>query len=274
MNEPRGHLIDIELFTNTAQIRADMQWLLTQAPLLSPHQFPMLPKTLWSNVPLPIPKPYSGPKRIGFYYQWLLTELINHHPQLRLEAEEIQVNEAGKTRGAIDFLIENQGHLEHWEVAVKFYLAYENRWLGPNAKDALDIKVTRMLDHQLALSSHPSFRQQYPHWQPTQKRLLVQGRLYRHYGYNIGLPDWSPVSTESIGGWWCWPEALPTDRAFGILARDQWLSLPPFSDLPKVAANTLNEITRAHHLLDETQTPWFVVPKGWPNNVPPLPPMA
>ncbi|GAL05455.1 hypothetical protein JCM19237_545 [Photobacterium aphoticum] len=37
------------------------------------------------------------------------------------------------------------GELEHWEVAIKFYLAWEQQWPGPNAKDNLDKKAQRML---------------------------------------------------------------------------------------------------------------------------------
>ncbi|WP_051415824.1 hypothetical protein [Salinivibrio socompensis] len=88
------------LFANREQIQADIKWLQRQFPLLSAEQFSLVPHELFSTVSVSAPKPYAGPKRIGFYYQWLLTELIHHHPQLRLEAEEIQVNESGKTRGA------------------------------------------------------------------------------------------------------------------------------------------------------------------------------
>ncbi len=264
----RSHHSPDTLFANREQIQADIKWLQRQFPLLSSEQFSLVPHGLFSAVSVSASKPYAGPRRIGFYYQWLLTELIHHHPHLRLEAEEIQVNEAGKTRGVIDFLIEYQGQLEHWEVAVKFYLAHQNRWLGPNAKDALDIKVARMIDHQLALSSHPSFCQQFPHWRPTQKRLMVQGRLYRHYSQDTDLPDWPPVNAASVGGWWCWPDELPTDREFAMLARDQWLSLPEFGELPPIVPGSLGNIDRTCHLLDNTQTPWFVVPNTWPNNAP------
>ncbi|OOE77008.1 DUF1853 family protein [Salinivibrio sp. ML290] len=260
------------LFSNQDQINADFSWLQNQFSLLSDKHFPVVPHHLWQHKLLPSPSPYKGPKRIGFYYQWLLTQLIDCHPHLGLEAEEIQINEGGKTRGAIDFLVRYQGQLEHWEVAVKFYLAHDNRWLGPNAKDALDIKVARMLDHQLALSSHPSFCQQYPHWQPSEKRLMVQGRLYRHYHHGEQpLPEWPPVNHDSIGGWWCWPDALPTDREFAVLARDQWLSLPAFADLPKLERASLDELSRTCHLLDDSLTPWFVVPRDWPETIPALP---
>jgi hypothetical protein len=48
--------------------------------------------------------------------------------------------------------------VEHWEVAVKFYLLLGDRetwqcWVGPNQRDRLDKKVNRMRDHQLTLSA-------------------------------------------------------------------------------------------------------------------------
>ena len=46
----------------------------------------------------------------------------------------------------------------HLEVAVKFYLAERpstswSDWIGPNRKDRLDIKLARMMQHQLPLAS-------------------------------------------------------------------------------------------------------------------------
>jgi len=87
---------------------------------------------------------------------------MTHHPDLELLARNLQIFEDKRTLGAFDFLIRlATGQVEHWEVAVKFYLldghvdVFEH-WMGPNRRDRLDIKVTRMAQHQLPLSSHPS----------------------------------------------------------------------------------------------------------------------
>ena len=47
--------------------------------------------------------------------------------------------------------------VEHWEVAVKFYLQHSRHekwssWIGPGQRDRLDLKLGRMIDHQLPLS--------------------------------------------------------------------------------------------------------------------------
>lgn len=109
---------------------------------------------------LPCIAPYTGNRRLGFYYQWLWQQLIISHPHYELMEEEVQLNWHKQTVGSIDFLVKNlrTDEIEHWEVAIKFYLAYNNSWPGPNAKDNLDKKASRMIEHQLTLSEHDAFK--------------------------------------------------------------------------------------------------------------------
>ncbi|WP_077675337.1 DUF1853 family protein [Salinivibrio proteolyticus] len=258
------------LFARRQQIAKDMAWIRSQPPLLSSADFPMVNTSTWQVADNTLADmSYHGPHRIGFYYQWLLGNLIAQQPHLNVVAEEIQINDAGKTVGAVDFLIENGDQLEHWEVAVKFYLAHQGRWLGPNAKDALDIKAARMMNHQLAMSNHPRFLADHPQWRPQKKRLCIHGRLYQPFHQNAPLPDAPCVNLDCITGWWCWPDALPQDRRYASLSRDQWLSIPDFHTLPRFDTAALASLTRTCHLVDEYLTPWFVVTPDWPQTQPP-----
>ncbi|GAL36185.1 hypothetical protein JCM19240_1627 [Vibrio maritimus] len=106
---------------------------------------------------------YQGNPRLGFLYQELCRRLFECSDNHGVFAEEIQLQQDGRTLGAIDFLIEkpDQQQLEHWEVAIKFYLLKDGLWYGPNAKDRLDKKLNRMLEHQLKMSGTPAFKAQY-----------------------------------------------------------------------------------------------------------------
>ncbi|MDX1268088.1 MAG: DUF1853 family protein, partial [Oceanisphaera sp.] len=88
------------------------------------------------------------------------------HSRFQLLAHNWQQVIDGTTVGAFDFIVWDQQsqRIEHWELAVKFYLisnpneAYE-RACGINTRDKLRHKVEHMLQHQLKLSQQPQIRE-------------------------------------------------------------------------------------------------------------------
>ncbi|MEJ2762672.1 DUF1853 family protein [Photobacterium sp. MCCC 1A19761] len=213
---------------------------------------------------LPEVASYTGNRRLGFYYQWLWQQLIDAHPRYRLLAEEVQLTWQKQTLGAIDFLVEDcqTGTIEHWEVAIKFYLAFQHQWPGPNAKDNLDKKTNRMLDHQLQLSDHPAFLEQLApqYGAPRIKRLLMQGRLfYPHHGQDTGSS--LTVNPHALTGTWCYPEHA---AALGLkpIDKTQWINPPNYNALEiRLDADTITTPTQA---IAPDQQVWFVMPQDWP----------
>ncbi|KOO09774.1 type II citrate synthase, partial [Vibrio xuii] len=119
---------------------------------------------------------YAGNPRLGFLYQYLCTELITESGLYSVVLDEAQINhDNGQTLGAIDLVLKNHesGQLEHWEVAIKFYLLHQGTWFGPNAYDQLDKKLARMLTHQLKMSSSAPFKNQYPNLDNLTEHLLL-----------------------------------------------------------------------------------------------------
>jgi hypothetical protein len=100
----------------------------------------------------------QGNWRVGIQLECLINFWLEHHPNYALIARNLQVYEGKQTLGAFDYIVRhNHGRIEHWEVAVKFYLRSTTAttwpsWVGPNRRDRLDIKLARMRDHQLPLS--------------------------------------------------------------------------------------------------------------------------
>lgn len=102
-------------------------------------------------------------RRLGLYCEALLAYYFEHAHKhqvstWRLLARNVQAHHQGHTLGELDYVIEDDmQHVVHVELAVKFYLQVENGsgnwadWVGPNAVDRLDIKLHRMLEHQLTL---------------------------------------------------------------------------------------------------------------------------
>ncbi|SMY15016.1 DUF1853 family protein [Photobacterium aquimaris] len=205
---------------------------------------------------------YHGNTRLGFYYQWLWQQLIIHHPDYSLIGEEIQL-QSQQTVGALDFLVHNHcsDEIEHWEVAIKFYLSFEHQWPGPNAKDNLDKKVNRMVDHQLQLTDHPAFQYlNYPY--PTQRRLIMQGRLFDAWPDSHSGSD-MPINSTSLKGRWCYCSQATT-LDLKILKKRQWIAPPLFSQL--ITSLNIAEIDVPTQAIDQDNQVWFIVPDHWPQH--------
>ncbi|KKD01240.1 hypothetical protein KY46_04435 [Photobacterium halotolerans] len=213
---------------------------------------------------IPADAHYDGNQRLGFYYQWLWQQLINHHPDFELVGEEIQLHEAKRTLGAIDFLVFNKqsNQLEHWEVAIKFYLAYQQRWLGPNSADNLDNKINKMIQHQLAMTQHQAYKDQYAKslGQPSCQRLIVQGRLFDHFR-NEESGSALPINPDVHKGLWCF-QSQTEDLSLKILTKRDWLTPPSYSSMPTLMVPSA--ITVPTQGVAEDNQVWFIVPDHWP----------
>lgn len=145
--------------------------------------------------------------RLGLRFEHLiwfwLQDAEYHHFQLL--GHSIQIIEGKNTIGELDFLILNldTNCIEHWEVALKFYLAETDfllpNWYGLNRSDTLLRKLSHFTQKQF------QFQQVQQH--EIQKRFAVmKGQLYvpeqidgvlNHLGT---LPDWINPSRR-IGHW-------------------------------------------------------------------------
>ncbi|MFD2180112.1 DUF1853 family protein [Veronia pacifica] len=256
------------MFSDKQQSQRDFEWLRQAPQLLKLPARLQVPDLFWVEaMKCPQGLEYDGGHRIGFYYQWLLKHALLSHPSYQLIAEEIQLNADGKTLGSVDFLVKSDtGELEHWEVAVKFYLAYDKQWFGPNAKDTLAKKQEKMVDHQLALSTTTVFQQQFPDLVPTQHKLLMQGRLYINPWLEETHISHEIARNEAIQGYWCWNHQLPDNAVYSLLSRGQWMCSPDPETLPTIEGNQIKPVQRAQHLIDEQGKHWFVVPDNWPDS--------
>ncbi|WP_087021690.1 DUF1853 family protein [Thaumasiovibrio subtropicus] len=205
--------------------------------------------------------PYSGNGRLGFYYQWLIQRAIAESTQHQLVAEELQLISDKRTLGAIDFLINHQDALEHWEIAVKFYFHIDGQWLGPNATDSLDKKVSRMANHQLTLCQQDAYRQQYAdsYGIPAKACGVIQGMLYRHISEaRPTLPVW--CEDTALQGIWAYRHEVDTTK-WRVLTKANWLGLPPFDACPTVP----EVLTHPIQCINQMGERLFLVTPDWPN---------
>jgi len=108
-------------------------------------------------------KQYSN-TRLGKYFEALWQFTLTHHPQIKLKAANLQIQDNHRTLGELDFIIEEGDNCIHLELAVKFYLYVPELnkgetlqgWIGPNCNDYFEKKLKRLSSHQLTLPTNPT----------------------------------------------------------------------------------------------------------------------
>ncbi|MDV6253102.1 DUF1853 family protein [Vibrio sp. EA2] len=248
------------------QLQRFYDWIASSPPLFQLRP-PFATLEDLSVTPLCESEEYTGNPRLGFLYQHLCTAALANSHRYQVVAEEIQLNDTnGRTIGAVDLVLKNteSGQLEHWEVAIKFYLLHQGIWYGPNAHDQLHKKLDRMLSHQLKMSERPEFQQILPLEVPPKERLLMQGRLYINpFSTEVTPSDCLgyELNPSQINGYWCY--------------QSQWdLIKKPLYHLSKPcwAIGTddySHQIEKPSDRFEHAQTQdgefWFIVPDQWPN---------
>lgn len=179
-------------------------------------------------------------RRLGHYFESLIAFWLVHMPDMQLIATNLQVKHAGRTLGEFDFLFrDGNAAVCHWEAAVKFYLQAEpvtepRVFIGPGARDRLDLKLDRVFTHQLELGKSAEGRAALPAGITLDKeQAFIKGMLFfpatpdeNFSAPHIAMPG---ISSRRLCGWWTRHplEKLPhaTENSRWIIApRLGWLS--------------------------------------------------
>ena len=166
----------------------------------------------------------------AFVYYWLSVSkrfeiLISNHP-LR--------NTRGITKGEVDLIVQDTRtiKIEHWELAVKFYLALpgekEPLFIGPNANDYLHLKLQKLVEHQCGILKTEEGIQLLKdlNIEAVSARLFVKGALYYHP--KMTYSNSPAINPRHNKGWWIYynevQEFLKEDCQFLLLHKKDWLS--------------------------------------------------
>ena len=224
--------------------------------------------------------------RLGHYfealvYYWLSVSkrfeiIVSNHP-LR--------DKKGITKGEVDLIVKDTStqKIEHWELAVKFYLAFpdkeETLFIGPNANDYLHLKLQKLVEHQCEILKTEEGVQLLAELniKEAKPRLFVKGALYYHpkKKYSVS-PSINPKHNK---GWWIYhneaQEFLQDDWKFLLLHKKDWLSsvsqndnLLSKLDCLELIETELKESPRSLYIAcfknGELQSTGFVVHDNWP----------
>jgi hypothetical protein len=243
---------------------------------------------------------------LGSYFEALWEFFFEHHSRFTVVAKNLQIRDAHRTLGEFDFIVfdsEMNKHL-HLELAIKFYLGLretntkpytdgEHLWIGPQTRDRLDIKIARVLEHQLKLHQQPLAQQQLHALgvDTVEPQMLIKGYLFQPLSRcqpqtALPLPDYA-CNTSAHAQWLSLDQlstVLDDQHPWHLLHKRHWPAPPYAENLnDPLSADELNE--RVSHVIERENRPYlviqsgsdssspqalkryFVTPPGWPHSL-------
>lgn len=215
-------------------------------------------------------------RRLGMYFEALVSFWLEGLLGMKGLRQNVQVRKDGITVGAYDFLFTDPAREEscHWEVAVKFYY-YDpatRLYYGAYTRDRLDLKIDKLINHQLKLAEHLDDRS-------TVSKIFAKGMLFYPHFHADNAPDLpASVSPTHARGWWVHKNDLARlhpDSRWLPLAKPLWLS-------PAIAApdqQLLDRDALAAYCADKDSvviseikdgreiSRGAVLPDGWPHQI-------
>ncbi len=153
-------------------------------------------------------------RRLGHYFESLIAFWLAYLPGMQIIASNLQVKDSQRTLGEYDFILRDaSADICHWEAAVKFYLqaepqAEQHVFIGPGARDRLDLKMDRVFSRQLKLGYTPAGRCALPPGIALNRaQAFIKGYLFYPLTQtgptimpNTLMPDSNSISKVKQGG--------------------------------------------------------------------------
>ncbi len=262
------------------RIDEDVCWLRNAVPLMTEtywHQRGydrVEPHWAHEVMPRHLPTVQEVPRAVGRYFEWLHMHSLGSVSTL-IEVQRVLRVSGATTLGELDSLYRDRnGRLVHREIAIKYYLgsltpsSAPRDWIGPRRRDRLDLKLDRLVNHQLTLPIRAFKREAWPKELPFPDvhEVLLLGALFPHF-LSERLPDDVEPSVET--GFWCesqdWFE-LSRARAWAVIPKPWWLSPTQYKfERERAAADVVSMVEQMQQpvMVGSMGGRGFVVPNGW-----------
>ncbi|MHC9087508.1 DUF1853 family protein [Tenacibaculum mesophilum] len=210
--------------------------------------------------------------RLGKLVERFVSFELNQNSSVSILAENIQIQNKKITVGELDCLLLKGKESIHLEIIYKFYL-YDvsvgnseiEHWIGPNRRDSLIQKLTKLQEKQLPLlySNHTKTY--------LDKLKLVIDEIIQQVYFKaqlfVPLKDFGKkikqLNNECIYGFYIYPKELPqfSDCKFYIPNKHNWL-VNPHSNIDWLTFETFQN--KLQQFLNEENTPlcWLKKPNG------------
>ena len=170
-------------------------------------------------------------RRLGLYYERLWQFALHAAPDIEVLAANLPIRQQGHTLGELDLLLCDAEGVHHQELAIKFYLGYQQAdgsntttWIGPGGEDCLHLKLAHLHAHQLPLSSRneASLALRELTEQPISASMWFAGYLF--YPWAGHCPPPPGANPQHLRGRWLHRRDWPALRMAEPSA--QWQPLP------------------------------------------------
>lgn len=155
-----------------------------------------------------------------YFFQYYIEEFSNE--DILLANTQITSNKT--TVGELDFLLRNrfsQG-ISHVEMVYKFYLydpsipSETNRWIGPNRRDSLVMKLKKLEEQQLPLlyrpETQPVLEQLHISAEEIGQKVCFKANLF--VPYSLLEKPFARINPDCVQGFWI-PAEQFTEQEFG-----------------------------------------------------------
>lgn len=204
-----------------------------------------------------------SPYRLGFHFEGLIHFWLQDGFRLGVHAYEVvahnvQLYSGLQTTGELDFILKNyeSGEIEHWELAIKFYLGsapYDNfaNWVGINARDTLQRKLMHMQTKPFrSISIDLDF---YNPVKIDKRYAVMKGRFFKDSNCSDPSPNWLN-DTFPVHSWY----AIDNHSDFEALQMPElrpahyieWFTHRPFYDAQFL---TQSQVTQLDPHLDKQE---------------------
>lgn len=185
--------------------------------------------------------------RLGKLIEKFVSHELSNQESISILYENVQIIENKLTLGEIDCILKLEEELYHIEVVYKFYLYDEsastlelNRWIGPNRKDSLIQKLTKLKDKQLPILFHNETARVFEKLNietPSNQGVFFKAQLFvpiQSLGKKLSL-----INNKCITGFYLRFNELDLlkDSSFYIPTKLNWLTEP----FPEVEWYTIEE---------------------------------
>ncbi|MGG8497778.1 DUF1853 family protein [Tenacibaculum sp. TC6] len=175
--------------------------------------------------------------RLGKQVERFVSFELQHTEHIKLLAENIQIQQEKMTLGELDCLLLENNIPVHLEIIYKFYL-YDpsittseiNKWIGPNRRDSLTQKLTKLTEKQLPLL-YSNECKIYLETIGFSSETMVQ-KVYFKAQLFVPLhsiqKEYPYLNNQCILGYYCTKNELSqfSNAKFYIPSKHNWLVLP------------------------------------------------
>ena len=175
--------------------------------------------------------------RLGKYIERFVSFQLSQEKTIKILAENIQIQQNKRTLGELDCIILKNEEPIHLEIIYKFYLFNSEigkteieHFIGPNRKDSLVEKLTKLKEKQLPLLYSIECKQYlksiHLSSEKIEQQVYFKAQLFVPFSdKNIKLKE---LNTECISGFYINKNELNnfTDCKFYIPSKKDWLVIP------------------------------------------------